>query len=220
MHDIDRTQLETSFEFMETEQWNMPGETFGGRGSHSPFDEIQEMELAAELLEISSEDELDHFLGDLIKKAAGAAGSFIRSPTGQALGGLLKGAAKKALPGIGSAVGRYFGGDAGAQLGSRLASGAGSLLGLELEGLNAEDREFEVAKQFVRFAGSAANKAAQAGPSAPPQETAKAAAVEAARQFAPGLLQSGAATGAGPAGSRPRAGRWYRKGRNIVLVNC
>lgn len=221
MHDLDRTQLESSFEFLEAEQWQMPGETSAGRGQN-PFDEIQEMELAAEFLEISSEAELDYFLGDLIKKAAGAASSFINSPAGQALGGLLKGAAKKALPAIGAAAGRYLGGDSGAQIGSKLATSAGSMFGLELEGLNVEDREFEVAKQFVRFAGTAANKAAQAAPNAAPQEAAKAAAVEAARLFAPGLLRGGAVAGTAPGSdsAAPRAGRWFRKGRNIVLVNC
>src|SRR5262245_22143012 len=120
MHDIDRTQMEYGLETFE----------FGETGV---FNENQENELAAELLEISSEAELDHFLGDLIKKAGSAVGSFISSPTGQALGGLLKGAAKKVLPMAGQAIGGYFGGSTGAQIGGKLASAASNLFESENE---------------------------------------------------------------------------------------
>jgi hypothetical protein len=71
----------------------------------SPFSEAEEMELASDLLGITREAELDHFLGGLIKGAGQAVGKFVRSPTGQALGGVLTGAAKQALPTIGSAIG-------------------------------------------------------------------------------------------------------------------
>ena len=40
------------------------------------------MELAAELLGVASEAELDRFLGDLIKKAGRAVGQFVKSPVG------------------------------------------------------------------------------------------------------------------------------------------
>src|SRR5690348_8434211 len=72
----------------------MSGETYGETGS--PFNETQEMELAAELLSVTNQGELDRFLGDLVKKAGQAVGSFVRSPVGQALGGVLKDAARKA----------------------------------------------------------------------------------------------------------------------------
>jgi len=87
-----------SFEFGEAETpWQ--GQSEG------VFSETEQMELASEMLGITSEAELDRFLGDLIKRAGQAVGSFVRSPTGQALGGILKGAAKQALPTIGSAIG-------------------------------------------------------------------------------------------------------------------
>ncbi len=194
MHDIDRTQLEYSpelenyeheqyeqyeqYEFGETE-WN--AET-------GVFSEAQAMELAAELLEVGSEAELEQFLGDLIKKAGQAAGQFIKSPVGQQLGGLLKGAAKQALPMVGSAIGGYFGGSGGAKIGSQVASTAGRIFGLELEGLSMEDQEFEAAKSFVQFAGQAAKNAAAAPPTANPKAIAQQAATAAARQLAPGLL--------------------------------
>ena len=52
------------------------------------------------------------------------------------------------------------------------------------------------------------------------QDAARAAAVAAAQQYAPGLLRA-AGTGANPRamGGR-RSGRWIRRGRNIIIVNC
>ena len=81
------------------------------------------MELASELLEVTSEAELDRFLGDLISRAGQAVGKFVKSPEGQAIGGILKGAAKQVLPGIGSAVGGYFGGATGSKTRRRCSVG-------------------------------------------------------------------------------------------------
>ena len=94
------TNLET-FEFNpETETY----ETEWG-GEAEVFSEAETMELAGELLEITTEAELDRFLGDLISKAGQAVGKFVRSPIGNAVGGWLKGAAKSALPLAGGALG-------------------------------------------------------------------------------------------------------------------
>src|SRR6185369_2987197 len=57
------------------------------------FNESEEMELAAELLEVRDEAELEQFLGDLIKKAGSAIGKAVKSPIGQAIGDVLKAAA-------------------------------------------------------------------------------------------------------------------------------
>jgi hypothetical protein len=143
----------------------------------------------------------------------------VKSPTGRALGGILKGAAKKALPVVGGAIGGAIGGSAGGAIGSRLASGAGRLFGLELEGLSPEDQEFEVARQYVRFAGSAAQKAALTPPNVPPQEAAKTAAVAAAQQYAPGMIRGKARSTPMAAGGQRRTGRWIRRGRNIIIEN-
>jgi hypothetical protein len=178
------------------------GETQSFPGDGTVFSEAHEMELAANLLEVSDEQEVDRFLGDLIRKAGQAAGSFVRSPTGQALGGILKDAARQALPVVGRAIGGYVGGDRGAQLGAQTASAAGRIFGLELEGLSPEDKEFEVAKSFVRFAGDAVRNALAAPPSAPPRAVAQSAAIQAARRYAPGLLR-GAST-ANPSLTRVR----------------
>ena len=157
------------------------------------------MELAAELLGVTSEAELDRFLGDLIKKAGRAVGRFVKSPVGQQLGGLLKGAAKQALPMVGSAIGGYFGGPSGAQMGGQAASAAGQMFGLELEGLSQEDQEYEAAKSYVQFAGEAVKNAASAPPMANPKAVAQSAAVAAARQLAPGLVSGAPAPSSGGA---------------------
>ncbi len=137
-------------EAFESEQFEFAfedeAEVYGETGS--PFTEAEEMELVLELLEVTNEAEMDYFLGKVFKKI-GSGLKKISKP----LGGILKGAAKQALPMLGKAAGAYFGGPAGAAIGGQLASKAGSLLGLELEGLSHEDQEYEVARQAVRVAG-------------------------------------------------------------------
>ena len=147
---------------------------------------------------VTDEQELDQFLGKLISKVSRTAGSIIRSPAGKALGGILKGAAKKALPIAGPAVGTYFGGPAGGAIGGKLASAAGRIFGLELEGMSGEDQEFEVARRFVRLAASAAQKAAAA----------RSAVAAAARRHAPGLLSPsvGGTLSTAYGGGRARSG--------------
>ena len=195
------------------------GELEGFEGSaelESPLSEMQEMELASELLEVASQQDLEQFLGDVFRAAGQAAGNFVRSDTGRALGGILsdslRSVAKQALPVVGRAIGNVAGGSG--DLGARAGSAVGNLLGLELEGLSAEDREFEVARQLVRFAGSAVGQAAAASPRTPPSVVARTAASRAARVYAPGLLPrlQGRSTK-----SWPRGGRWIRRGRTIVL---
>ena len=75
--------------------------------SESPLNEVQEMEAAAELLEVTNEAELEQFLGNLFKKVASGVGGFMKSSTGKALGGILKNIAKKALPVVGGALGSF-----------------------------------------------------------------------------------------------------------------
>ena len=171
----------------ESYEAEMEWEAEGG----SPFSQEQEMELAAELLSVSNEQELEQFLGDLFKKVGKAAGKIINSPVGKALGGALKQAAKTALPIVGSAVGGYFGGPMGAQLGGKLASAGGQLLGLELEGMSPEDKEFEMGRGFVRFAGDATLRAARYQRSMPHRRAVRMALRGAAHRYAPGLLRNG-----------------------------
>jgi hypothetical protein len=162
--------------------------TFEGGYQELPLPEIMEDELAAELLEVGNEQELDHFLGSLISKAVGTIRKAVNTPIGKALGSVLKQVAKKALPIAGGALGTFVGGPAGGLIGSKLASLAGDAFGLEWEGLSPEDRDFEMARRYVRFAGHAAKRAATAPPHVDPQTVVKDAVVDAANKFAPGLL--------------------------------
>lgn len=199
----------------------------GTSAEEEVFGEVNEMELAARLLEVTNEAELDRFLGNLIDRVGRAAGAAARSPAGQALGGILKDAAKRMLPVVGRAIEQRLDGITGAGVGSQVVKAAGKYLGLELEGLSPEDQEFEAAKSFVRFAGEAAKNAARAPAGAPPQAAAQAALFRAARRYAPGLLSpavlrntpvpSTASPGARvmPTGS----GRWVRRGRDIIVVD-
>jgi hypothetical protein len=191
---------------------------FGGTSPGGVFSEDEEMELASELLELRDEQELDHFLGDIIKKVGGAIGGIVKSPIGRAIGGVLKGVAKTALPIAGGALGGVVGGPVGAMLGSNLASMAGGALGLELEGLSQEDREFEAARQFCRFAGAAVQNALQAPPDADPAAAAQAAAVESARIHAPGLMDIGERHRHHHRRHHRQTGRWFRRGDTIVLL--
>ena len=184
--------------------------------------EMHEIELASELLEVAGEDELEAFLGDLVQRAAGAVGGFVRSPTGQQLTGILRSAAKQALPVVGGAIGDYVSPGAGGQWGRRIATAAGDLMGLELEGLSPQEQELEVARRVVRLASAAGQHAARAPHAAPPRAVAQRAAATAARRHAPGLLRPGrtawlrAAPARRPfvgAGRRPVYG--YRGGRRV-----
>jgi hypothetical protein len=219
MHDIDRTQTEYGSELsgFEAERFDYEGEW--ATESAGLLSEADENELASELLGVASEGELDHFLGGLIKKlATGAAGKLLRSPTGQAVGGVLKGVAKKALPLAGGALDSL--GPLGARIGSGVASASGDAPGMEGEFLAQEDQQFEGARQFVRLAADTVKKAAAAPSAADPRAVAKSAAVSAARQLAPGLLKNAGAHPAangGAHGGHGQSGRWARRGNTIVL---
>ena len=149
-----------------------------------------------------------------MKKVGGFVGKAVRSPLGQQLGGLLKGVAKQALPMAGAALGNLVLPGVGGAIGGKLASAAGSMFGLELEGLSQEDREFEVAKQFVRLAADATKAAVTAPPAANPSAVARDAVAQAAQKFAPGLF-TGGSNGSHMAGGM--TGRWVRRGRRIVI---
>jgi len=213
MHDLGRTTMEISeeadFEF---------GESQDEFHTEAPFSEEEEAEHASQLLEISDEQELDQFLGDLLRKARRVVGGALKSPLLSPLGAYLKGAIKKVLPAAAGALGNMVLPGIGGQIGSQLASRASDLLGFEYEALSPEDQEFEVAKRMVRMVGTAVQNAAQAAPTVDPQTAARSAVVAAAQAHVPGLLQPQSPM-AGPGHHhRPRSGKWYRRGRKILLV--
>jgi hypothetical protein len=152
------------------EAFQFAGATNGGSfvrsGPRSPFSHAEEMELALELLQVTSEATLDKFLGDLFKKAwrgIEPAGLKVIGP----LGGLLKTVAKKALPSVATAVGTSFGGPVGDAIAGKLGSLVSQALEAEVAGMAATDLDsekcrqlFEKHRQFVRLAGKAATAAA------------------------------------------------------------
>lgn len=256
MHDMDSTQHEYGAPMQEYGEMGFEstyGETplneiFEGAnegsyesneyGMTGELSEEEVMELAAELLEVTNEGELEAFLGSLFGKLKNVVGG-IGKAVGPQLKGILKGvvsqavpilkqAAGAALPMLGGAVGTAFGGPAGGMIGSKLAGSLGDMFGLELEGLSGEDREFQAAQQVVKLAESAAKQAAQAGPQASPQAI-KDAVTSAASQFMPGLLrpkdpmgsvaaaQAGASQAGGCHHHHRAKGTWVRMGQRIVL---
>jgi hypothetical protein len=205
MHDLDRTQIGLAPE----SGWNHAG--------GAVMNEDEQMSLAAEMMEVASEEEFEYFLGDLISKGAKAFGSFISSPTGQALGGVLKGAAKQLLPAAGQALGGLLGGPAGSQIGGQLASAASGMFEAEAE---MEEQEWEAANTFVKLATDAVKNAAAAPPNADPATVAHSAVIEAAKVHAPTIvpaLMNDASRGHGDVSGRAASGRWVRHGHRIIL---
>lgn len=230
MHDLDRAMFETGEisrpnEHAEHQEFlEILGEQMGEGGYELPRNSARnidrtsrEVELATELLEVSSEAELEQFLGNLMSSAVGAARNFARSDTGRALGGILKNAAGQALPVIGRGIGSYIDPKYG-DIGQRAGTAVKGWLGLELEGLSQEDREFEMARALVRFVDSATRHAAKAPAGTPPQSAALAAATAAAQRHVPGLV--GHLTSGGTAQGKRSSGRWERHGDHIILFGA
>ncbi len=127
-------------------------------------------EQAAELLDVAGQPGLN---GLLLRLVRGASGATIRPAVEVELVRLLERAAKQVLPTMGAA--------------SRGAPARASrFFAIELEGLSAEDQEFETARRFVQFTEEAARHAAQAGVGRPPPAAAQWAAMRAAKRNAPG----------------------------------
>jgi hypothetical protein len=231
MHLLDRTMGRTNMETYEHEdefnEFQAEGETEAEGGTEAELvneelvneelvneelvneDEIDE--LASELMSVTSEAELEQFMGGIVNTVGKKLGQFVQSPVGQQLGRALKDTARQALPAIGEAIGARYGGPLGAAVGGALGSGVGTALGLELEGLSHEDRDFEIAKQFVRLAADAAQHATQAHAGASPADAARDALAAAAQHYAPGLLAP--ASPVGPVAS----GTWVRRGSTIII---
>jgi hypothetical protein len=241
MHDINRTQLETGWETglsgeagyesyaYEEEMYPEYGEAFetyeSSYGETGPLGEAEEMELAAELLGVSNEQELDQFIGKIFNKVKNAVGSFIPPEVRKSLGGLAKGLAKKVLPVAGAALGNLVVPGLGGMVGGQVANMAGQAFGLELEGLSAEDQEFEIARRYTRLISDAAQEAANIPPTVPPQAAAQQALSTSAEKHAPGLVA--APSGQSPmqaqrrqsqqANANGRHGRWVRRGRVLII---
>ena len=224
MHDLDRTLR--AYESETGGDWEL-GEELEAFDHEGPFPESEEMELAAELLSLQGEEELEQFLGSLFKKIGGGLKKVFKP-----LGKILKPIAKVALPIAGKVAGGFFGGPVGATIGGKLGTFASKLFEMELEGMDPGQQEMEVARRVVRLAGSAAQKAAAAPPSAPSMAVAKAAVAAAAQQHAPGLLRgrfgrrlTGGASfypsiPGGPRRCRQQSGAWIRRNGKVILLGA
>lgn len=235
MHDLDRTlRAMESEDAFESGEYGLDPEVFGQSEVYDetqwegPLSEEEEIDLANELLSLQGEDELDQFLGKVFKKIGGGFKKVFKP-----LGKVLKPLAKTLLPIAGRAAGTFFGGPLGGAIGGKLGSVASNLFEVDFESMDPEMQDFEVARRFVRLASTAAQKAAVAPPTANPVAAARAAVASAARVHAPGLLKGGLpGAGAAPAlpggaarpctcggnGARHPQGRWYRRGRQIVIL--
>jgi hypothetical protein len=241
MHNIDRTQLEMQWEadpfgdaeyeyddeHQEYDSYELeafPGmygetydgayEVYSGAGIDSPLSEADEMELAADLLEVMDEAELDEVLDELFRRVARGIRRAVPAAVRRRVVSGVKNVARRALPAAGAALGNVIAPGIGGVVGGRLAAATGRAFGLELEGLSPDDQEFEIARRITRLAGEAARQAAQAPAGASPQVVARRALTAAAQKHAPGLVGR---AGAASAGSQPASGTWQRRGNTIVL---
>jgi hypothetical protein len=147
-------------------------------------DEVEEMEAAAQLLEITDEAELDQFIGGLLQKAARTAGAAIPGAVHRPLTQSLKGLLKKVLPIVADARRALR-----APSSSSVSGAAANAFGLELEGMSLEDQEFELARRFVRLTRGAGKRAPRFARRVRPRVAVRRSLITAARRFAPGLLR-------------------------------
>ena len=144
-------------------------------------------DLAAELLNVVNESEFLHVLDRIAAETARAGGRPLPPATARALLAILRQTAERTLPTLTLALGE----DPGTSAATPVAQTAARVFGLEAEGMSAEDRDFEIARQFVRFAQAALAHAGTTGGAAD-------AVARAAREFAPGLVTPRRTAGGSP----------------------
>ena len=225
MHDFDRQQLEYA-----------RGPSNGSAGGLS---EWEELELAGELLEVTSEEELVKWLGTVasrvqqaVRPAQRAVGkAFVANPkavdaTIQAVKTV--GPPLSALLSVVKGIPPDLAMLRAQQMSQSIDTGSDWLKGImqrwskqELEGLTGEERELEYARRYTRFAHRALRNAARAPRRMPPERAAYLSVRHAARRDLPGLVPHitqifhlGGANEVATAG----AGRWYR-GRNAIVID-
>lgn len=128
-------------------------------------------------------------------KAIGALGQ----RAGQAIGGRIGGAAGARIGASlgqrgGTWAGQQAGGYVGRQAGDFVSDQAKRIFGLELEALNPEQQELEIARAYYRYANNLARRTHQAYRSNPrltPRRISRMVIPPVARQYAPGLLNMG-----------------------------
>lgn len=219
MHDIDRVLLESpqvsegeEEQFLFEDELEQENEFEEELEHEHTLSEAQEVELANQLLESATEQELEQFVGELLRSVADRAGRFARSKTGRHLAGMLKQAATQALPLAAAPHGPSW-------------QDSARCFGLEPETMASEDGEFQLGRHFVNFAECAARQALRRFNSAPPQQVARQAVTTAARLHAPGLpvrrvigaapARRAAVVAAGPGPQRPTTNGRHAIGRTV-----
>jgi len=151
-----------------------------------------ELQQAAELLEHAEKDQLERYVFRMVNCVASRAPINVRRALAKILG-------RWGRPFLQQPVATY-------------QVTAGEVFGLELEGLSPEDQVFEVARHYARFVGGAAREIRYLSETKNPLGIARRAALEAAREFAPGLKLA--------AMHRvPRKGRWIQQGQYLIVLN-
>ncbi|MFM9948289.1 MAG: hypothetical protein ACKV1O_10160 [Saprospiraceae bacterium] len=220
-----------NYEYQETYEFNPE---FEGEFGY----EMHENELAQELMGIQNEEELEYFLGNLLKSAWSGAKSLYNSPLGQQLKSQavsgLRSLGRQVLPRLGSAAGGRLFGATGARLGGQLGNMAARGLGLEFEGAPPRDRRFEASKRLVRVARIAAKNIAAYARSGKPMNARviRGMILQAGRNQFPGLPASSPGSDGFPKGgsnyqqsgmdnasfsTSQNKGTWYRQGNRIIL---
>ncbi len=198
------------------------GEVYGEMGLESPFSEAEEIELAAELLSVSSEEELDQFIGKLFRgigRGLKKVGRFIGRRVLPVLGKGLKTLAKAALPIAGKVLGSFIPiPGVGTAIGGALGTAVSKALELEFSGLSAEEADLEMARRFVRIAATAARQAASSSPGMDGETVVNEALVTAMRKHLPYLHLSESERFGMPGAMQRR--RWIRRGRQIVVLGA
>lgn len=205
---------EFEFEYEEDDEFEFEFE--GEFESEYEMGDDDDTEMAYELLAVESDEELDQFLGSIFKAAlpiakrlGGAALRRVRRPFVRKV----KSLGRRFLPNLGRTAGNLgcrAGRAVGRRVGGRLSKWASRRLGLEMESMEPQEMEFEMAKALIKVAKTSAKtlgKAAAKGAKPSPKLVNKAIKVAMNRHF----------NGKKRGGSQA-AGRWVRKGRNIVLM--
>ena len=153
----------------------------------------------------------------------GQAGGALGARAGQAFtnrfgSGVLGQAVSGGLKQGGAYLGKQGGAWLGSKAGNLLASQAQRVFNLEFEGLSPEDREYEIARSYVRFASEVARRASAAArrnPRIPLANLSRQILPQVAQLYAPGLMGGGA--GAASIVGLRRKGTWERRGKTIIL---
>lgn len=113
----------------------------------------QNIELSSRLLDVTNERQLNEFLHELVTSTCRRTGQPLTPDATRDLVADLTRTAVTTVPTLSAVLG--VGGPRGSTHREAAVGRASRMFGLELEGLSAEDRDFEIAREFVRFAQAA-----------------------------------------------------------------